>query len=176
MLAIVLTSEAPLLRWFNCAWQSALECYICPRLVTWLVMSMMGCQCHRCAGSEIARVAGSESVVSAGPCLWHTGAAYSWGQSGARAAAPRHKSEMLWGRKGGTGDRGQEKGGGRRLLQGVWVLISQWHRHSPVASVLFPDQKATPLLSPHLYCLSVSELICWETGWGQPPPGAALSS
>ena len=34
-----------------------------------MVMSMMGCQCHRCAGSEIARVAGSESECRALPVL-----------------------------------------------------------------------------------------------------------
>ena len=57
----------------------------------------------------------------------------------------------------GGGKEAQEKGERRETARGVSVDIvtHALTRPSLAASVLFPDQKAP--LSPHIYCLSVSE-------------------
>ena len=120
-------------------------------------MSMMGCQCHRCAGSEIARVAGSESECRALPVL--SGVTRGSLQLRPVLSQQLHldTSQRCEGGKevarrwqGGAGER-------RETARGVSVDIvtHALTRHCLAASVLFPDQKAP--LSPHIYCLSVSE-------------------
>ena len=117
----------------------------------------MGCQCHRCAGSEIARVAGSESECRALPVL--SGVTRGSLQLRPVLSQQLHldTSQRCEGGKevarrwqGGAGER-------RETARGVSVDIvtHALTRPSLAASVLFPDQKAP--LSPHDYCLSVSE-------------------
>ena len=126
-----------------------------PRM-PWLGMSMMGCQCHRCAGSEIEWP--WVRVLSAGPCLcccleWDTGqlTAEPSQQSLSRASSctqtqVRDAREERRDRPGGQ--EAQEKG---RRRQGVWVLIS-WHTPWPGPVRLCPISWSESSW-PRLYCL-----------------------
>ena len=142
------SSTFEMIRWCLLLW----FCVVSDPRMPWLVMSMMGCQCHRCAGSEIEWP--WVRVLSAGPCLcccleWDTGqltaeASRAWAEP---AAAPRHKSGMR-GRKGETGQGARR----RRRKAGGGKGCECWYRDTrpdpaPSACVLFPDQKAPGLVS-----------------------------